>query len=117
MYDFFGGKAPDHLLNIMNFFKDARTRYKYRAKSCKSELCQNFEKQDSKYILQFMFHNSLTKITLTLYYDLVHCLIKEILGKGYLYLKFSILVLFWTKILPPKFFNLTLHKKKNDGPR
>ena len=53
---FFLGKSAWPLAQYYEFFfKDARTRYKYRVKLCKSELCQNIEKQDSKYILKFSF--------------------------------------------------------------
>ena len=111
MYDFFWGKAPDHLLNIMNSFLKMRALAinigsNYVKVNCVKILKNKIQNTFWNLVSQFFDKNHFN-----LNNDLVHLSDKKNWGKGYFYLKISIFVLFWwifhllgPKISPQNFF-------------
>ena len=118
MYDFFWGKAPDHLLNIMNSFLKMRALAinigpNHVKVNCVKILKNKIQNTFCNLVSQFFDKNHFN-----LYYDLVHCLIKRNLGERIFISEIFYFGLILDQNSPQKnFFNLTLHKKKNDGPR
>ena len=81
MYDFFWGKAPDHLLNIMNSFLKMRALAinigsNHVQVNCVKILKHKIQNTFCNLVSQFFDKNHFN-----LYYDLVHCLIKRNLGE------------------------------------
>ena len=81
MYDFFWGKAPDHLLNIMNSFLKMRALAinigsNHVKVNCVKILKNKIQNTFCNLVSQFFDKNHFN-----LYYDLVHCLIKRNLGE------------------------------------